>query len=122
MRPASAKLWLRTALAVVFAFMSLAHQPVMTFARANAMVVHHDAVADTTAHHQHQHQHKQSLPLPAEHESVCNAVGCFALAPPPAIIAPAAELRPFATLAPASARDLIATIPEPADPPPRLQT
>jgi hypothetical protein len=107
---------LRTTLAVVFGFMSLAHAPIMTFARADAAVAQHQMQIIPR-----QHQHDHSIPAPAEHRPICNAAGCFVLVAPPTVIAPAVELFPGATLIPATPRPLLSTSPEPADPPPRLQ-
>ena len=115
---------LRTAIAVVFGFMSLVHGPVMTFAKAAPAPAHHVmnaggrimAIITTITP-------RLSIdPSPAEPASapVCYAFGCFIALDAVAPGAPAASLNPIGTLFPAPAAALLAGDIEPAVPPPRL--
>ncbi len=108
---------LRTAMAVVFGFMSLVHGPAMTFAKAvpaPAHVSHHGA--------DHHHAAPAEDPSPATPASapVCYAFGCFIALDAVPLAAPAAVLNPIGALSPAAVAALHAGDIEPAVPPPRL--
>jgi hypothetical protein len=119
------------ALAALFAVMSLAHGPLMSFARANTVTPHHTtgaAVPDSGHHHHiqagglHQPAHVDDQPdadvavIPAP----CFAIGCFVALPAAQIGAPLAGAMPLEQLAPALARVMVPAEPDPAVPPPRL--
>ena len=114
---------LRTAIAVVFGFMSLVHGPVMTFAKGARAPAHH-AMNAGGPHHGMDHDHHRTAPVdrPAEPASapVCYAFGCFIGLDAVALGAPTASLSPIGTLFPAPAAALLAGDIEPAVPPPRL--
>jgi len=108
---------LRTAMAVVFGFMSLVHGPVMTFAKAGPAPAHH------ASHHGAHHQAApadDSQPAKADSPPACYAFGCFIALDAVALRAPAAILNPIGALSPAPAGALLAEDIEPAVPPPRL--
>jgi hypothetical protein len=115
--------FLRTALAGVFAFMTLFHGPVMTFAKAASGAPESVRIVNADHHHHHHHgaatnegQPPDSSPLPT-----CNAFGCFVLVEAlPARIA-AAFFKPIGTLSPAIVGAMRPAEIEPAVPPPRLQ-
>ena len=113
---------LRTAIAVVFGFMSLVHGPVMTFAKGAAPA--HHAMHAGGPHHGINHEHHTApvdSPSPAEPASaICYAFGCFIGLDAVAPGAPAASLSPIGTLFPPPAAALLAGDIEPAVPPPRL--
>ena len=115
---------LRAAIAAVFGFMSLAHGPVMTFAKGAPAPAHHVMNAGAP-HHGIDHGH-HAAPVdsasPAEPAStpVCYAFGCFIGLDAVALGAPAATLSPIGTLFPAPAAALLAGDIKPAVPPPRL--
>jgi hypothetical protein len=108
---------LRTAIAVVFGFMSLVHGPVMTFAKGTAGSAHHGVNAGGP-----HHAAPVDDPAPAEPASapVCYAFGCFIGLDAVALAVPAATLSPTGPLFPAPAAALRAGDIEPAVPPPRL--
>ena len=115
---------LRTAIAVVFGFMSLVHGPVMTFAKGAPARAHHVMNAGGP-HHGINHDHHAApvdSPSPTEPASapVCYAFGCFIGLDAVALGAPAASLSPIGTLFPAPAAVLCAGDIEPAVPPPRI--
>lgn len=128
---------LRAVMAVVFAFMSLGHGPVMTFAHARAMPAQHELAVDAPAHsHSHAVHHQANGPEddaePTRHVShwqkllpgagaACFAIGCFVSLASFGIDAPFANGVPIAKLTPGPARLLVPPASEPADPPPRLQ-
>jgi len=109
--------FLRTAMAVVFGFMSLMHGPVMTFAKASPASAH-------VSHHGADHHHAAPAedPSPAKPASapVCYAFGCFIALDAVPLRAPAAVLNPIGALSSAAAAALHAGDIEPAVPPPRL--
>jgi hypothetical protein len=105
---------LRIALAVVFGFMSLAHGPVMGFAKANAGSQHHHMASGA-------YDHDRAVPLRANTTAVCYSFGCFIAVAPVAIAAPRAGLSLFAKLSPSLARPVLPVWPDQPDPPPRLQ-
>jgi hypothetical protein len=108
---------LRTAMAVVFGFMSLLHGPVMTFAKASPALAH-------ASHHGADHHHAAAAedPSPAKPASapICYAFGCFIALDAAPLGAPAAILNPIGALSPAAVAVLHAGNIEPAVPPPRL--
>ena len=115
---------LRTAIAVVFGFMSLVHGPVMTFAKGNPAPAHRVMNAGGP-HHGINHDHHAApvdSPSPTEPASapVCYAFGCFIGLDAVALSAPAVSLSRIGTLFPAPAAALLAGDIEPAVPPPRL--
>ncbi len=113
---------LRTAMAVVFGFMSLAHGPVMTFAKASPAPEHHAAApASHGGHHQH-HAVPDDQTAPGEHDAapVCYAFGCFVAVDAAPVRAPAAILHSLGSVSPAPADTMLAGSIEPAVPPPRL--
>ena len=108
---------LRTAMAVVFGFMSLVHGPVMTFAKAGPAPAHH------ASHHGAHHQAAPAddyNPRRRNSPPACYAFGCFIALDAVALRAPAAILNPIGALSPAPAGALLAEDIEPAVPPPRL--
>lgn len=108
---------LRTAMAVVFGFMSLVHGPVMTFAKASPAPAHH---ANHHAVHHHEAPGHDSQPAQPDATPVCYAFGCFIALDAMAVRAPAAILNPIGALSPARTDALHAGDIEPAVPPPRL--
>jgi hypothetical protein len=109
---------LRTALAVIFGFMSLLHGPVMTFAKAGPAPAQH--ASHHGAHQHHGAPSESSLPATPESAPVCYAFGCFIALDAVALRAPAAILNPIGAVSPAPADALLAGDIEPAVPPPRL--
>jgi|SRR5688572_19150888 hypothetical protein len=109
---------LRTAIAVVFGFMSLVHGPVMTFAKASPAPAQH--VNPHGAHH-HPTPAQDSLPVQPDSAPVCYAFGCFTALDAVAVAAPTAILNPIGALLPARTKALRAGNIEPAVPPPRHQ-
>ncbi len=123
-RPANTLL--RTALAVVFGFMSLLHGPVMTFANTHPAAAHHAVNANNHAAGHHQRDQRalhdqQSAPSMPDAVPVCYAFGCFVTLESLVIGAPAASLNAIGALSPAAARTLVPAYLDPAVPPPRLQ-
>ena len=116
---APGKTMLRTAMAVVFGFMSLLHGPVMTFAKASPAAEHH-AMAGHGAHQHHGAPAGPSLPAKPDTAPVCYAFGCFIALDAVALRVPAAILNPIGALLPAPADAMLAGDIEPAVPPPRL--
>jgi hypothetical protein len=124
----SANVLVRTALAVLFGFMSLFHGTVMAFAKADSvahhcMSIHHVMTAEGHAagHHQPAGHEQQSIPAMPDAAPSCYGVGCFIVLEslPPA--SPAAGFLLVATLSPAVAAAMVATQLDPAVPPPRPQ-
>ena len=113
---------LRTAVAVVFGFMSLVHGPVMTFAKGAP--AHHVMNAGGPHHGVDHDRHSAPVDSPSQAEPasapVCYAFGCFIGLDAVAPGAPAARLSPIGTLFPAPAAALLAGDIEPAVPPPRF--
>src|SRR5438045_621230 len=114
---------LRTAIAVVFGFMSLAHGPVMTFAKAAPAPVT-QAMSTGRPHHGAHSDHRHHT-VPAANQApasapICYAFGCFIALDALAQGAPPAGFTPMGVLFPAPAAVLRAGHIEPAVPPPRL--
>lgn len=122
-RPRPAKALLRAAFAAMFAFVSLAHGPVMTFAQAHGAVYHqHHQVA--AAHGQGHHHHDVDVDAqssPPASDAICFAVGCFASLASPAADNPDVIRTLAGKLSPPIVRALLPATMDPADPPPRLQ-
>jgi len=112
---------LRTAVAVVFGFMSLLHGPVMTFAMTGTAPVHH-AMTSHTGHHHHGTALRDEV-QPGERAAVpvCNAFGCLIAVEALPLRVPGAILEPIGALAPGIADAMVPADIEPAVPPPRLQ-
>ena len=109
---------IRTAIAVVFGFMSLFHGPVMTFAKARPASLHQASHHST---HHHAPPARDSQPVQPDSAPVCYAFGCFIALNAGAIRGPVAILNPIGALVPARADTLRAGAIEPPVPPPRLQ-
>ena len=107
---------LRTTLALVFGFMSLAHGPVMGFAKAPAAPQHRHMIPPA-----HAHDHEQSMPLQPDTTAVCRSFGCFVVVAPVAIAAPRASSPLLAKLLPARTSAGSPVWLDRPDPPPRLQ-
>ena len=114
---------LRTAVAVMFGFMSLWHGPIMSFAKANPDAAHQVTSADGHAtHHHHSTAHdQQSAPSTPNAVPVCYALGCFVALESLAFHSPVAALIPIGTLSLAPTHAMAPADPDPADPPPRLR-
>lgn len=113
----------RTAIAVVFGFMSLVHGPVMTFANASPATVNH--AINTGGSHPDSHSHHHHHSAPADNQTpasapVCYAFGCFISLGALAQGAPPVSVISIGALLPAPAAVLLAGDIEPAVPPPRL--
>jgi hypothetical protein len=124
----SANVLVRTALAVLFGFMSLFHGTVMAFAKADpvahhGMCTHHVMKAESheAGHHPSADHEQQAAPAMPDAAPSCYGVGCFIVLEslPPA--SPAAGVLLVATLAPAVAAAMVPTHLDPAVPPPRTQ-
>ena len=109
---------LRTAMAVLFGFMSLAHGPVMTFVKASP-ATHHAMAEGHAGHHQH-HTASDQSPAGENNAPLCYAFGCFVTLDATPIRVPAAILFLVGTVSPAPADAMLAGTVEPAVPPPRL--
>jgi hypothetical protein len=114
---------LRALFALTFGFVSLAHAPVMAFAKSAsapaASYAHHHAAPAAPSHHT---RHQDAIPPAAGDNGACNhAFGCFLTVAPVTVTPPIVDFRLLDTLWPALARQILAALPEPADPPPRLQ-
>jgi hypothetical protein len=122
---------IRAAFAALFGVMSLAHGPVMAAAHSTGhpqaaapapMAAHHGA-----HHHAMDHATDQTMPAPDEPEApasgtaTCYSFACFLAVASPSIGAPATSLIPLGQLAAHPPQAGSPTVPEPADPPPRLQ-
>jgi hypothetical protein len=122
----TANVLLRLILAASFAVMSLGHGPVMAFAATKAPGAAHEITAGPAAGHHHHGTAPaaagpQKLSPAHERNAICYPAGCFvAVAPVPAGItdSPACLLE---QLRAAAGRPLIASIPDPLVPPPRLR-
>src|SRR4051794_22002904 len=114
---------LRTALAVTFAFMSLFHGPVMTFAQAGSLMHETVGVIQPTPqrHHHHAAVPKEGQPSGPSALPLCNAFGCFVLLEALPVRLAAALLTPIGVLLPGIAKTMFAADIKPAIPPPRLQ-
>jgi hypothetical protein len=112
---------LRTALAVVFGFVSLLHGPVMTFAHVAAPApVHHATDAGRHVHHQHGTA-GDAVPVKDATMAGCNAFGCLIAVEAMPARAPAAILMLLGALSPGIASAMLAADIEPIVPPPRLR-
>ena len=117
---------LRLIVAASFVIMSLGHGPVMAFAMAKAPGAAHEMAAGPVAGHHHHGAapaaaDPQKLSPAHERAAICYPAGCFVVvAPVPAGItdSPACLLE---QLRAAAGRPLIASIPDPLVPPPRLR-
>jgi hypothetical protein len=118
MRPADhTRFSLRVVLIATFAFMSMAHGPAMAFPKSPvAATPCHEMASSATDHGQH-----GSSPVIPDQGAVCYSLGCFVAVTPAPLIGKTAALR-FEHLTPAPARRMFAAIPDPPDPPPRLQS
>lgn len=120
---------LRAAFAVVFAFVSLAHGPVMTFAQAHGGALHHQdrhhqdhAEAGAAAHlHGHHGVNADARSVPPLPDAICYSVGCFASLASPVAGDPDVIRTPAGKLLPPAVRALLPATMDPAEPPPRLQ-
>ena len=122
----------RATFAVVFGFMSLAHGPVMASAPANAPTAQTVLVAPPMAHAHHhagaQHRAMDMTADPAmtepavpETAPACFSFACFLAIASLDVSTPAALLAPLAKLRPHLQRTESPAVPEPIEPPPRLQ-
>ena len=115
---------LRLIVAASFVIMSLGHGPVMAFAMAKAPGAAHEMAAGPVAGH----HHDGAAPAAAgsfspahERTAICYPAGCFvAVAPVPAGITDSRACL-LEQLRAAAGRPLIASIPDPLVPPPRLR-
>jgi|SRR5687767_645194 hypothetical protein len=127
LRPANALL--RVTLAVIFGVMSLAHGPVMAFAKANTPAAVHDMAAGPLAAHHHHPAATQPVSGQQEHPvasaqedaTICHAAGCFTVVAPVLVGAPDSLFSLLGQLRAAPARALLPAILDPLVPPPRLQ-
>jgi hypothetical protein len=110
---------LRYALALLFAFVTMAYQPAMAFAKANAGHPHHPAVSQPVDmdHMAVGHDHS----APSEQAAFCAGGACCILVAPTAIVAPNCSTIILGQLRPPPAHPMIANPPDPEVPPPRLQ-
>ena len=104
----------RTALAAVFAFMSLAHGPVMASAQGRTAPAHHEMVVGG-----HAHGDEPTAPSTPQKATICNSFGCFVAVAPAMLSAPAASFSLLGKLTPALARLILPVLPDRIDPPPR---
>lgn len=115
---------MRATLAVLFGFMSLAHGPVMAFAKVGPSAPAQARTAGIHARHHHhvsaEHQHP-SAPQAHEDTATCYSAGCFAVVAPVPIAAPALSFSLLGQLRAVPARALVPVYAGPDDPPPRLQ-
>ena len=109
--------FVRTAVAVMFAFMSVFHGPVMTFAKA-APAHHAIGVAHPAHHHGATPQQRSADPVTVP---ACDGFGCLLVVDSLAVRLPAAAFNLIGKLAPGIVRPMLAADIEPAIPPPRLQ-
>ena len=114
-----AKGLLRTAIAVVFGFMSLVHGPVMTFAKASAAPAY--PVSHHGAHHHHAAPMQDMQTAKPDSAPVCSAFGCFIALDAVPLRTPATILNPIGALLPAPTDALRPEDIEPSVPPPRLR-
>jgi len=111
----------RIALAVLFAFMTLFHGPVMTFAKPASPPPETTRLNQAGHHHHHGTMPEQRQPADTATLPACNGVGCFVLIEAFAVRLPAAFSKPIGTLSPGIAPAMRAAEIEPSVPPPRLQ-
>ena len=117
-------------MAVIFGVMSLAHGPVMAFAKTSAPVATHEMTAGPVAAHHH-HHHATAQPVSGQQEhlaapvhegmAICYAAGCFIAVAPVPVGAPDSLFSLLGQLRAAPARALLPAILDPLVPPPRLQ-
>src|SRR5262249_52594862 len=117
---------LRAALAAVFGLMSLAHQPVMAFAKSNSASPCPPAGITAQAVHQHQHHQHSTPAVPqtsraSDGDIPCSGLGCFQSLTPAPSLATVLYWLVLGRLLPAAPRGMTAAQPDPAEPPPRLQ-
>jgi hypothetical protein len=115
--------FVRTAIAVMFGFMSLVHSPLMAFAKSElhkqqTVSAHHRMHPVQSGHDDNHHQ----LPPSPDQATLCNGIGCFSVIFVSAISAPPAQLILLDTLAPGAPPPLHSVLPVPLDRPPRLQS
>jgi hypothetical protein len=115
--------WLRLALAMLFAVVTLIQVPAMAVAYATAPARPAAAAPHDAPHNSHSHRdHAPQASDSAQGESVCQAMGCCVVAIEPAVIrAPAATYCLLGLVDIPPARVMLPALPEPTDPPPRLQ-
>jgi hypothetical protein len=135
MRPVpTAQRLIRAAFTALFGVMSLAHGPVMAAAHDTG---HHPPAIERAAapmhhagHHHHEMDHAKDhmMPDPAEQpeapaseSTTCNSFACFLAVASPSVGAPAAAFILLGQLTAYPPRAGSPAVPEPADPPPRLQ-
>jgi hypothetical protein len=112
----------RAALAALFGLMGLVHGPVMSVAKAGLASSSVTTAVVPTVHHPHQPPSPaQDVPSAPTCDVVCHGLGCFQSLTSAAQAAPLAQSLAREQLIPAPARVMIPTLPDPADPPPRLQ-
>lgn len=130
MRPVrTANVLFRATLAVVFGFMSLSHDPVMAFAKANAPLAAHEMMTELVAGHHHHpalrtlanDRNEQLAPQTHKDVAICYSAGCFVVVAPVSIGAPAVLFSLLEQLRAAPARGMVPAILDPLVPPPRLQ-
>jgi hypothetical protein len=112
---------LRAALAVIFGLMSVAHGPVMTFAKTQPDAGHHamSASKHPSAHHHSASPDEPSARSMPDAAPVCYAFGCF-VALAIGVGAPAGSFEAIGTLLPNAPDAMVPVYLDPADPPPRL--
>jgi hypothetical protein len=125
--------WLRLGLAIAFVVATGMQVPAMAVACATGSVQHRPVSASSTDHDHHLHDNHshsghQHQPGPiadivdAAHDPVhCYAMGCCMALDPSAAHAPAVVDILLGVLGLAPARVMLPALPEPADPPPRVQ-
>lgn len=129
MRPVlTANALARMILALVFGFMSLAHGPVMTFAKASSPSAVHDlASGPPSSHHHHaapqalgELDDEQLVPRPHQGPATCYSAGCFVAVASIPIRAPTTHLCVLERMRAAPPDALVSVIIDPLVPPPRL--
>lgn len=117
--------WLHLALAVLFAAITVAQAQAMTIACVSPLAqsaaipqIHHHADDAHTSNHGHDGQPASD----ATHDpTICHDMSCCVALGPARVAAPAVAFVSLGIVAAAPARTMLPAIPEPADPPPRLQ-
>jgi hypothetical protein len=117
--------WLRLALAVLFAAITVVQVQAMTIACTSQPVQHTTHAQPQHDHHNsdaHADHHRQHAPSGVPHDSLaCQDMNCCIAVTQAAVAAPDASSVPLGLVTAAPARIMLATPSEPADPPPRLQ-